>query len=285
MAGETTELEKAQAEQADPGTHPGAKPNPDGAGNGEAAGGKKEGAPKDGSERHFDRLRREMRELKKGMEERDRKIVEYDARINTLLDIVERRQQSAAPEAPEDPLAHLSPDDPDLPTLRKLVPALKRGPKGKDPEVESLKAAIEELKKDRETEKAGRSKVAEFEQVIGEIAEDRELSAEVAAAVRETILQNRVGGRTYEEAFDNALVYLRGSGTFPGKKPGKKEGEEPASVGGVMPGQAGSPVPSEDFRTLRKAWHEARTGDNAGAEASSFHAMLLKAQQEQARSG
>ena len=284
MSDEKT-LEQVQAAQADPGSQPGGKAADPAAGADAGAKGKDGDGKGKGNagDENFRSLRKEIRAVQRQVAEKDQTISTLQARTEALLDAIEKMPKARQPEA--DPLAHLPADDPDRPLIeRKIKPLIDRISKG-DPEVGELKKEIEALRNERKAEADGRAKVAEFDQTIAEIAEDRGLSAEVTAAVRETIVKNRVGGRTYEEAFDNALVYLKGSGEHPGNGKKKDAGDDPASVGGVMPRQAGAPVPSEDFRTLRKTWHEARGGDDAQGEARAFHNLLLKVQAEQGRAG
>ena len=64
---------------------------------------------------------------------------------------------------------------------------------------------------------------------------------------------------------------------------GKEPGDERTSVGGVMPGQAGAPVSSDDYRILRKSYAEARAEGDGEAENRAFQSLLRKAQEEQSR--
>lgn len=240
-------------------------------------------APK-GEESNFNKIRRELKAMQKAAVEREDRIRLQEERINTLLDVVERR--SASKYEPEGlDLSHLAKDDPDRPLIeRKLAPLLKK--RGDDGELASIKEELKKLREDRDRDSAGKKQMAEFQQITDEIAEDRGLSSDVANAVRRAILEKRVGGETYEDAFDNAVVWLKGAGKYPaeGKKPeAGKGGSERVSVGGVMPQQAGAPVSSDDYRTLRKQFREAKEEGNGDEEAKAFQALLLKAKEEQAR--
>lgn len=242
---------------------------------------KSQEAPKGDGGENFRALRREMKNIQKSVADRDDRIRLQEERINTLLDVMERRQAPA-----EDPLAHLAKDDPDRSLIeRKIAPLLKR-----DGELASIKEELKKLREEQENSRRGSQKLAEFNEIMSEIAEDRGLPAEVANAVRKVILEKRVGGDTYEDAFENAVTYLKGAGKYPGNgqktDAGKKqEGTERTVVGGVMPQQAGAPVTSDDFRTLRKHFQDARAEGNGDDEARAFQSLLAKVREEQGRGG
>lgn len=231
--------------------------------------------------KNFKALRKEIESIKGQVKAKDDYIQSLQDRENRLLDLLEKGRQ---PQGDEDVWSHLPKDDPDVKLLKeKMGPALDRYRREADSRVSALEKEIKALREKHVQDDSAAADAENYRRALRSFGRENGLDAEALDTVNSVIRDGKVGGQDFEDAFENAVVYLKGRGIdLKGGKAAKPTKEEPATVGGIMPGRAGSPPPSDDFRMTRDAYRKARAEGDYEGEKSAFDSYFRQIQERQA---